>query len=131
MATIEIFKGSKKHVTLVAVGGTAATIELNGTPASSFNVSNESITLLSVKSVAWTANSGAAYWEVRRGGASGNLIGQFPNAGEWHLDESYCYLAANNTLNAQNVTVNLVGTGAVGTIVVGLSKDAVLNVAVP
>lgn len=131
MATVEIFKGSKKHVTLVAVGGTAATIELNGPAASSFNVANENVQTLSVKSVAWTANSGAAYWEVRRGGSTGNLIGQFPNAGEWHLDESYCSLAANNTLNAQNVTVNLVGTGAVGTIVVGLSKDGVLTVPVP
>ena len=129
MAQIEIFKGSKKHVTLVAVGGTAATIELNGAAASSFNVSNESITLLSVKSVAWSAN-GVNYWEVRRGGAAGNLIGQFPNAGEWHLDESYCSLAANNTLNGQNVTVSLIGTGAVGTIVLGLSKDATLNVPV-
>lgn len=127
MATIEITKGSKKHVTLVAFGGGATTIELNGAAGAAFNVANESIHMLSVKAVAFTSNS-TNHWEVRRGGAAGNIVGQFPGTGEWHLDEYMTSLSANNTLNGQNVTVNLIGTGAVGTIVLELSKDATLNV---
>jgi hypothetical protein len=132
MAQLEITRGGKKHVTLVAVGTGAATIELNGAGGyASFNTALENVTTLSVKAVAWTANSGAAYWEVRRGGSTGNIVGQFPNAGEWHLDEYMTSLSANNLLNAQNVYVNLIGTGSIGTIVLELSKDSTMNVPVP
>ena len=127
MAQIEITKGSKKHVTLVAVGAGAATIELNGPTAGSFNVASENVQTLSVKAVAWTVNSAVGYWEVRRGGSTGNIVGQFAQAGKWHLDEMLTSLSANNLLNVQNVYVNLIGTDARGTLVLELSKDAILT----
>jgi hypothetical protein len=132
MAQVEITKGGKRSVTLIAVGTGAATIELNGAGGlASFNSASENVTTLSVKGIAWTANSGAAYWEVRRGGSTGNIVGQFPNVGNWRLDEYKTSLSANNQLNSYNVYVNLIGTGSIGTIVLDCSKDANMNVRVP
>lgn len=136
MAQVEITKGAKKHVTLICTGTGAASIELNGAAGSAFNVANESIHMLSIKAVAFSSNSGGGgstptHWEVRRGGPASNIVGQFVGTGEWHLDEYMTSLSANNLLNAYNVNVNLVGTGAVGTIVLELSKDSTLNVTVP
>lgn len=130
MAQIEITRGGKKHVALVAVSNGAATIELNGAGGyASFNAALENVNTLSIKTVAWNANSGS-YWEVRRGGATGNIVGQFAFAGMWYLDEMATSLSANTLLNAQNVYVNLVGSGT-GTLVLTMSKDATMNVPVP
>mgnify|MGYP003344623017 CR=1 FL=1 len=125
----EITNASRGRVTLRVVGTGAATIELSDLAANTVRSQNTSavveeiVTSATITQAHWAANTGSAYWSVKRNTTE---VLQLPGTGA--IPFNTFGMTVSNTPTS-NIIVELVNGGS-GTIMLEITKDATYSPAI-
>lgn len=118
----EIINATRGRVTLRVVGTGVNTINITDFAANTVTsvntsvVSVETVRAVTLSQAHWAANTGTAYWSIKRGGTE---VLQLPGTGSIPFNQFGMSVANNSTAN---VIVELVNGGS-GTIMIELTKD--------